>query len=416
MTTTDIRAGRLSQGQLAENFSDHHPPLNSANAIVESDRCYFCYDAPCIEACPTAIDIPNFIRKISTGNLKGSAKDILTQNIMGGMCARVCPTEILCEGVCVRNTHEEKPVRIGDLQRYATDWFFESGETLFKRGEPTGKRIAIVGGGPAGLSCAHRLAVLGHESVIFEAREKLSGLNEYGIGRDLKIDDLRNEFDAVFLSIGLGDVNDLGLKSDDPEGVYNAVDTIAELRQAKNLDELPVGRRIVVIGGGNTAIDISVQSKKLGSEDVFLVYRRGAQHMSATWKEQEFAKSNGVNIKYWLSPKSLHSENGHVSGVEFECTKLNSDGKLSGTGESRFMEADVVFKAIGQSMQDTIFSGSDIPEVTKGKIAINSEFETSLAGVWSGGDCVGSGDDLTVQAVEDGKQAANSIHQKIMQQ
>ena len=447
MTTTDIRAGRLSQEQLAENFSDHHPPLNSANAIVESDRCYFCYDAPCIEACPTAIDIPNFIRKISTGNLKGSAKDILTQNIMGGMCARVCPTEILCEGVCVRNTHEEKPVRIGDLQRYATDWFFESGETLFKRGEPTGKRIAIVGGGPAGLSCAHRLAVLGHESVIFEAREKLSGLNEYGIaayktvnnfaqrevefilqiggieartnhvlGRDVKIDDLRNEFDAVFLSIGLGDVNDLGLESDDPEGVYNAVDIIAELRQAKNLDELPVGRRIVVIGGGNTAIDISVQSKKLGAEDVSLVYRRGAQHMSATWKEQEFAKSNGVNIKYWLSPKSLHSENGHVSGVEFECTKLNSDGKLSGTGESRFMEADVVFKAIGQSMQDTIFSGSDIPEMTKGKIAINSEFETSLAGVWSGGDCVGSGDDLTVQAVEDGKQAANSIHQKIMQQ
>jgi len=447
MTTTDIRAGRLSQEQLGENFSDHHPPLSSANAKVESDRCYFCYDAPCIEACPTAIDIPNFIRKISTGNLKGSAKDILTQNIMGGMCARVCPTEILCEGVCVRNTQDDKPVRIGDLQRYATDWFFESGETLFKRGEPTGKRIAIIGGGPAGLSCAHRLAVLGHKSVIFEAREKLSGLNEYGIaayktvndfaqrevefimqiggieartnhllGRDVKLDDLRKEFDAVFLSIGLGDVNDLGLEKNDSEGVYNAVDTIAELRQAKSLEKLPVGRRIVVIGGGNTAIDIAVQSKKLGSEDVSLVYRRGAQHMSATWKEQEFAKSNGVNIKYWLSPKSLHSENGHVSGVEFECTKFNSEGKLTGTGESRFMEADVVFKAIGQSMQDTIFSGSEMPEMKKGKIAVNSEFETSLQRVWSGGDSVKSGEDLTVQAVEDGKRAANSIHQKIMQQ
>jgi|TARA_Y100000294_G_scaffold30825_1_gene26022 glutamate synthase (NADPH/NADH) small chain len=446
MTTTDIRAGRLSQEQLAENFSDHHPPLSSANAKVESDRCYFCYDAPCIGACPTTIDIPNFIRKISTGNLKGSAKDILTQNIMGGMCARVCPTEILCEGVCVRNTQDENPVRIGDLQRYATDWFFESGETLFKRGEPTRKRIAIVGGGPAGLSCAHRLAVLGHESVIFEAREKLSGLNEYGIaayktvnnfaqrevefimqiggieartnhvlGRNVKLDDLRKEFDAVFLSIGLGDVNELGLEDNDPEGVYNAVDTIAELRQAKSLEKLLVGRRIVVIGGGNTAIDIAVQSKKLGSEDVSLVYRRGAQHMSATWKEQEFAKSNGVNIKYWLSPKSLHSENGHVCGVEFECTKLNSDGKLTGTGESRFIETDIVFKAIGQSMQDTIFPGSEMPEMKKGKIAANSEFETSLTGVWSGGDCVKSGEDLTVQAVEDGKRAANSIHKKIMQ-
>ena len=392
MTSTDIRAGRLSQDELAENFSDHHPPLSPAYAKVESDRCYFCYDAPCIEACPTAIDIPNFIRKISTGNLKGSAKDILTQNIMGGMCARVCPTEILCEGVCVRNTKEEKPVRIGDLQRYATDWFFESGETLFERGEPTGKRIAIVGGGPAGLSCAHRLALLGHEIVIFEAREKLSGLNEYGIaayktvnnfaqrevefimdiggieartnhvlGRDIKLDDLRNEFDAVFLSIGLGDVNELG------------------------------------------------------SEDVYLVYRRGSQHMRATWKEQEFAKSCGVNIKYWLSPKSLNSENGHVSGVEFECTKLNSDGKLSFTGESRFMEADIVFKAIGQSMQDTIFLDSETPEMKKGKIAVNNAFETSLEGLWSGGDCVKSGEDLTVQAVEDGKQAANSIHQKIMQ-
>jgi glutamate synthase (NADPH/NADH) small chain len=206
------------------------------------------------------------------------------------------------------------------------------------------------------------------------------------------------------------------LESEDIDGVINAVDTISELRQAENLGELPVGRRVVVIGGGNTAIDISVQSKKLGAEDVTLVYRRGAQQMSATWKEQEFAKSSGVSIKYWLSPKRLHSENGHVSRVEFECTNLNPDGKLTGTGETRFMEADVVFKAIGQSLQDKIFSDSEMPDFANGKIVVNNEFETSLPGVWSGGDCIGSGEDLTVQAVADGKHAADSIHNKLMSQ
>jgi len=444
MTTIDVQAGRLSQEQLSENFSDSHPPLNSGNAIVEANRCYFCYDAPCIDACPTAIDIPNFIRKISTGNLKGSAKDILSQNIMGGMCARVCPTEILCQGACVREAQEHQPVRIGELQRYATDWFFESGETFFERGEPTGKRIAVVGGGPAGLSCAHQLAVSGHEVVVFEAREKLSGLNEYGIaayktvnnfaqrevdfivktggietrtnqrlGQEVKLDDLRKEYDAVFLSIGLGDVNSLGLEDEELDGVYSAVDTISELRQSESLKELSVGRRIVVIGGGNTAIDIAVQSKKLGAEDVTLAYRRGPEQMSATWKEQEFAQTNGVRVKHWVAPKSLLSENGHVTGIEFECTELNPEGKLRGTGELRHMEADVVFKAIGQLLEDSVFSGSEMPAIEGGKITVNLEFETSLPGVWAGGDCVDSGEDLTVQSVEDGKQAALSINRRL---
>ena len=444
MTNIDIRTGRFSQEQLSANFSDYHPPLKSGNAIVESNRCYFCYDAPCVDACPTAIDIPNFIRKISTGNLKGSAKDILSQNIMGGMCARVCPTEVLCEASCVRETQEHQPVRIGDLQRYVTDRFFETGETFFERGEPTGKRIAIVGGGPAGLSCAHRLARFGHEAVVFEAREKLSGLNEYGIaayktvndfaqrevdfilqiggietrtnqklGQEIKLDELRKEYDAVFLGVGLGDVNSLGMESEELEGVFNAVDTIAELRQSANLGELSVGRRIVVIGGGNTAIDIAVQSKKLGAEDVTIAYRRGPEQMSATWKEQEFAQTNGVRVKHWVAPKSLQSENGHVTGIEFECMEMNSEGKLTTTRELRFIEADVVFKAIGQSFEDTDFSGSEMPEIVGGKIAVNIEFETSLPGVWAGGDCVRSGEDLTVQAVEDGKQAALSIHRKL---
>jgi len=444
MTTIDVRAGRLSQEKLALNFADSHPPLDSGNAIVEANRCYFCYDAPCIAACPTAIDIPNFIRKISTGNLKGSAKDILSQNIMGGMCARVCPTETLCEGACVRETQDHQPVRIGELQRYATDKFFHSGETIFERDEATGKRIAVVGGGPAGLSCAHRLALLGHETVVFEARDKLSGLNEYGIaayktvnnfaqlevdfileiggieirtnqklGQEVKLDDLRQKFDAVFLSVGLGDVNSLGLENEELEGVYDAVDTISELRQSGNLAELSVGRRVIVIGGGNTAIDVAVLSKKLGAEDVTLAYRRGPEQMSATWKEQEFAQTNGVRVKHWVAPKSLQSENGHVCGIEFECTELNTEGKLVGTGELRNMEADIVFKAIGQTLVNSLDSATEMPETTGGKIAVNAEYETSLAGVWAGGDCIRSGEDLTVQAVEDGKQAALAIHRKL---
>jgi dihydropyrimidine dehydrogenase (NAD+) subunit PreT len=444
MTTIDVRSGRLSQEQLALNFADAHPPLQRGNAIVESNRCYFCYDAPCIDACPTSIDIPNFIRKISTGNLKGAARDILSQNIMGGMCARVCPTETLCEGACVRETQDHQPVRIGELQRYATDSFLESSETFFERAESSGKKIAVVGGGPAGLSCAHRLAVLGHNAVIFEASEKLGGLNEYGIaayktvndfaqrevdfilkiggietrtnqrlGQDVELDDLRQQFDAVFLSVGLGDVNSLGLESEEIAGVYDAVATISALRQSENLAELLVGRRVIVIGGGSTAIDIAVQSKKLGAEDVTLVYRRAPEQMSATWKEQEFAQTNGVHVKHWLAPKSLQSENGHVSGIEFDCTESNLEGKLSATGELRNMEADVVFKAIGQTLVNSLDSASEMPETEGGKIAVNAEYETSLAGVWAGGDCIRSGDDLTVQAVEDGKQAAIAIHGKL---
>jgi dihydropyrimidine dehydrogenase (NAD+) subunit PreT len=444
MTTIDVRSGRLSQEQLALNFADAHPPLQRGNAIVESNRCYFCYDAPCIDACPTSIDIPNFIRKISTGNLKGAARDILSQNIMGGMCARVCPTETLCEGACVRETQDHQPVRIGELQRYATDSFLESSETFFERAESSGKKIAVVGGGPAGLSCAHRLAVLGHNAVIFEASEKLGGLNEYGIaayktvndfaqrevdfilkiggietrtnqrlGQDVELDDLRQQFDAVFLSVGLGDVNSLGLESEEIAGVYDAVATISALRQSENLAELLVGRRVIVIGGGSTAIDIAVQSKKLGAEDVTLVYRRAPEQMSATWKEQEFAQTNGVHVKHWLAPKSLQSENGHVSGIEFDCTESNLEGKLSATGELRNMEADVVFKAIGQTLVNSLDSASEMPETEGGKIAVNAEYETSLAGVWAGGDCIRSGDDLTVQAVEDGKQAAIAIHRKL---
>jgi dihydropyrimidine dehydrogenase (NAD+) subunit PreT len=440
-----IAPGRLTAADYASNFDDVKPPLNASEILVESSRCHFCYDAPCIEACPTGIDIPGFIRKIATGNVKGAAVTILEENIMGGMCARVCPTEILCEEACVRNAGEKKPVRIGLLQRHATDWLFDRDIQPFHRAPASGKRVAVVGGGPAGLSCAHRLAMLGHDVTVFETRPKLGGLNEYGVaayktphqfaarevgfilslggitaktgqalGRDVTLAQLRRDFDAVFLGMGLGGTNPLGTEGAELAGVEDAVAYIEKLRQATDLSQLPVGRRVVVIGGGNTAIDIAVQTKRLGAEDVTLVYRRGPQQMSATHHEQEFAQVNGVRIKHWARPLRVIGHNGAAKEVEFEYTQLDAAGRLAGTGDRFTLLADQVFKAIGQVLvPDATRNGSaEILAMKDGKIAVNEDRETSLEGVWAGGDCV-AGIDLTVQAVEDGKLAAHAIDRRL---
>ncbi len=435
----------LSGEDLARNFDDIKPPLDHRQVLVESSRCHFCYDAPCVEACPTGIDIPGFIRKIGTGNLKGAAIDILAENIMGGMCARACPTEILCEDACVRNAGERKPVKIGLLQRHATDWLLEKGLQPFRRAPDSGKRIAIVGGGPAGLSCAHRLAVLGHAVTVFEARAKLGGLNEFGIaayktpndfaqreidfilavggieprtnqalGRDIALMTLRRDYDAVFLAIGHAGTKALAIAGENLAGIEDAVAYIARLRQAPDLARLPVGRRVVVIGGGNTAIDVAVQSKRLGAEDVTLVYRRGVAQMSATWHEREFAQTNGVTIKPWARPLRLVGANGRIAAVELEHTQLDEAGQLAGTGDCFTLAADMVFKAIGQiAVPDPLRAGSaDILELQDGRIVVNDSRETSLPGVWAGGDCI-AGPDLTVQAVQDGKIAAQAIDRRL---
>jgi glutamate synthase (NADPH/NADH) small chain len=429
MPDPDIRPNRLDKAEIEDNFADLHPPLSRSEALIEADRCYFCYDAPCTTACPTGIDIPSFIQKIRSDNIRGSAKTILGENIMGGMCARVCPTEVLCEEACVRNTHEDKPVEIGLLQRYATDPILQDETQLFERAEASGRRVAVVGGGPAGLSCAHRLAMLGHEVKVFNRDPRPGGLNEYGIaaykavdnfaqrevdwilsiggievedgvslGGDFSLLALRDAYDAVFLGIGLTLVNDLNIDNEDLPGVENATDYIAELRQAEDKSTLPVGRNVVVIGGGMTAIDIAVQSKRLGAEKVDLVYRRGPEDMSASEFEQHLAQVSGVSVHHWLHPKALHGDD-HVSAIEFDKN-----------GQSITMEADVVFKAIGQRLADQqLASELQGIDIEYGKIVVDENQTTTLPGVWAGGDCVAGGEDLTVSAVQHGKVAAHAI-------
>jgi len=438
----DISGGRLPAEAYAENFSDLHPALTSHEALVEADRCYFCYDAPCLTACPTSIDIPMFIRQIAAGRPKASAQTIFAENILGGMCARVCPTETLCEQACVRNDAEAKPVKIGLLQRYATDHYLTTGDHPFERTAETGRKIAVVGAGPAGLACAHRLATHGHQVTIYDAAEKPGGLNEFGIaaykttedfaqtevafvtaigginlvhrtalGREITLDQLRQDFDAVFLGLGLGGVNALRAPGEDLEGVIDAVDFIARLRQADDLGGLEVGRNIVVIGGGMTAIDVAVQTKLLGAENVTLVYRRGQDNMNASQFEQELAKIKGVNIKLQAAPTRIVGQNGQVTAIECEYTKT-VDGRLQGTGETFTLAADQVFKAIGQTFITEPATEAGV-KISGGRIEVDDDRRTALNDVWAGGDCITGGEDLTVTAVEDGKVAAQAIHRHL---
>ncbi len=441
----NIKSHRLSKKEIEDNFSDLHAPLTPIEALIEADRCYFCYDAPCTKACPSDIDVPGFIQSIRSDNLTGAAEKILSENIFGGMCARDCPTEELCQQACVRNDHEDKPVEIGLLQRYATDSVLENGVKLFSRKKDTGKSIAVVGAGPAGISCAHRLSVLGHNITVYDSKDKLGGLNEYGIaaykstnnfaqqeldyildigginiqtgmelGKQITLEGLQKQFDAVFLGCGLGTVNQLNLENENISGVIDAVEYIANLRQTSNKDELMVGKNIVVIGGGMTAIDIAVQSKLLGAEQVTIAYRRDKNAMAASEYEQTLAKKHDVQIKYNLSPKQLISDESNVSAIVFDVMSSQNDGSINATGESLTLKADVVFKAIGQKLVTDGLTDNSL-ELEKGRIVVDENRKTSLTKVWAGGDCILDGDNLTVSAVQDGKLAAISINETLTQ-
>lgn len=442
----DIQAQRLPASEYARRFADATPRLTPTQALLEAERCLYCFDAPCATACPTSIDVPSFIKRIGDGNLRGAARTILDSNPLGGMCARVCPTENLCEAVCVRNTQEDRPVAIGRLQRFAVDALMESPQPqVFTRAAATGKKIAVVGAGPAGLACAHTLARLGHAVVVFDARTKAGGLNEYGLasyktpngyaqaeiswllgigGIEIRtgwklegtaqLDRLRQDFDAVFLGMGLSSTASLGVPGEDLKGVQDAVDFIATLRQCEDLSTLPVGRRVIVVGGGMTAVDAAVQSKLLGASVVHLVYRRGPEHMSASQAEQEWAQTNGVVLHQWLAPVEIVASAGapgHAGGVRFAEQHL-VDGKLTPTGREITWEADMVLKAIGQQLGNPVLAQAGFA-LQGGRLATDADGATNLPGVWAGGDCRAGGLDLTVEAVEHGKRSAKAIHRQL---
>ncbi len=430
------QTGRINPEQA---LAEHLPPLTSHEAIVEANRCLFCYDAPCTHACPTHIDVPRFIKKISTDNLIGSARTILDANLLGSTCARVCPVQELCEGACVLGS-EHKPIMIGRLQRYAMDYVATRGIDVFQPGIPTGKRVAVVGAGPAGLSCAGNLARLGHSVTIFEKRELAGGLSTYGIialrepvdaslaevemikrlgvkvetgfdlGGNLPFTDLQKNFDAVFLSVGLGATPALNIP-----GEESIVDGLYYIEQSKiNAATMKIGRNVVVIGAGNTAIDCATIAKRLGAERVTMVYRRTDKEMTAYPHEYEFVKNEGVEFRFLTQPISMVA--GGLLCQQMKLDAPDASGRPSPEpipGTDFILPADQVVKAIGQQKSSIAVQLGLITE--KGFIQVDQQFQTSIPGVYSGGDCIrAKGSASTVMAVEDGKLAAQSIHRKLI--
>ena len=435
---------KLGAENAAANMAEIAPAYSSQEAFVEANRCLFCFDAPCIQACPTRIDIPSFIKKITTGNIAGSARAILSANILGASCARVCPTEVLCEGACVMLSREGDPVKIGRLQRYAIDQATEQKLNILPTRAPaTGRKVAIIGGGPAGLSCAAELARLGHHPVVFEKKPHAGGLNTYGIayykmrpeaslaevemirslgvefrygieiGKTISIDQLEQEFDAVFLGIGLGKGARLNIPGEELPEVLEALDFIEQIH-TQALHEVAVGERVAVIGGGNTAIDAVTQARRLGARDAVLVYRRSEPEMPAYDFEQELAKTDGAQLMANVAPVEILSNgSGHVTGLKLVRTRT-AEGKLQVIPGSDFSEPfDMVIKAIGEEKQAGLLLRL-FPKLelhASGAIVSNPKTgQTNLPKVFAGGDCANGGKEV-VNAVAEGKKAARGIHE-----
>lgn len=438
-----ITHNRLTEAEYTANFSDIHPPFGTPDgALVEANRCLFCYDAPCMKSCPTSIDVPMFIRQISTDNIKGSAKTIFDSNIMGAGCSRVCPVEKLCEGACVFNLMHEKPIEIARLQRYSTEKAIREQWNLYDRKPSTGKKVAVVGAGPAGLACAHALAREGVDVTIFEKETKGGGLMTYGVaaykvtpefceaevnwitsvggidiryntalGKDVQLIDLQRDYDALFLGIGVGVARHLGVEGEDLEGVVDAIQFIYDLR-TNPLSTIAVGDKVAVIGLGMTAIDAATQSKRLGASEVTIVYRRTENEKPCTDSEVDIARLSGCQFVFLASPKAIKGENGKVKTLI--CNKMQlGEPDASGrrapveTGETISLDVDMVIKAAGQMPFDDLIEKSYLKN-KNGKITLDSHWSTNLTGVFSGGDCVNGGKEV-VDAVQAGKNGAKGI-------
>ena len=451
----------LEPSQIEQNFAEINPAMTPAEAAVEANRCLYCYDAPCMHACPTHIDVPSFIKKIASGNLTGSARVIFDANPIGATCARVCPVEVLCEGACVEKTLLQKPIEIGRLQRYATDHALVSEKQIFTKGESNGNSVGIVGSGPAGLSCGAYLARLGYDVTIYEQKEKPGGLDTYGMaeykmpqavslaeteriaamgvkfvlntrigteshspsearsdspGADaiqnpkskiqnpqtVSFDDLTGWHDAIFLGVGLGDTNRLNIPGEDIDGVYDALHFIEKIK-SRDWTSVPLGRTVAVIGAGNTAIDAVTQAKRLGAERVMMVYRRTEMDASAYHYEMELARKDGIEFVWQAAPVGiLAGENG--SRLSLRCEK--TDGSL----QLFDIPCDMVIKAVGQQKMRSFFA--DVVGVAldeKGRVVVDEQMQTSNPKIFTGGDCANGGAEA-VDAAQMGKLAAQGIH------
>ena len=432
----------LSNEQIERNFAEINPPLTQAEALMEANRCLYCYDAPCTHACPTHIDVPAFIKKIASGNLLGSARVIFDANPIGATCARVCPVEVLCEGACVEKTLVKKPIEIGRLQRYATDYARRSGRRIFEKGAANGRSVGIVGSGPAGLSCATYLARLGYAATIYEKKSLAGGLDTYGMaeykmsqkdsldevaaiknmGVEFRLDteiisktedqkpkienqiafeDLQNIHDIIFLAVGLGATNQLNILDENIEGVYDALEYIERIK-TRDWQTVPTGKIVAVIGAGNTAIDAVTQAKRIGAERVLMIYRRTEKDISAYAYEYELAKKDGVEFIWQAAPIAITAgESG--SRLNLRCEKTGADNQIFD------VPCDIILKAIGQRKHFDFFQSIGILTDEKGRVVVNDSMQTSNPKIFAGGDCVNGGAEA-VDASQMGKIAAQGIH------